>query len=144
MPRKVPKRRGRLGQCGVVCWRQRGSEIEVLLLTSRDTGRWVIPKGWSMQGKSLTEAAALEAWEEAGITGVIRPVPIGSYRYSKRELQAEIDVQVFSLLVTRVAEKFPERRQRKRGWFSTATAAALVAEPELAELIADFPHTVRR
>lgn len=111
-------------QCGALCWRENGPDVEILLVTSRDTGRWVIPKGWPMVGKTLAEAAAQEAWEEAGIRGVIHPVPIGSYRYTKPEQGVELEVVVFSLSVTRAATKFPESKQRRRTWLSLEKAAA--------------------
>lgn len=125
-------------QCGALCWRENGPDVEILLVTSRDTGRWIIPKGWPMVNKTFAEAAAQEAWEEAGIKGVIHPIPLGSYNYIKPELGMELEVVVFSLNVTKTAEKFPERKQRARTWLSLEKAADLVAEAELAALIAEF------
>lgn len=91
-------------QCGALCWRENGADVEILLVTSRDTGRWVIPKGWPMIGKTLAEAAAQEAWEEAGIKGVVHLVPLGSYRYIKPQLDTQLEVVVFSLNVRKAAE----------------------------------------
>lgn len=125
-------------QCGALCWRENGPDVEMLLVTSRDTGRWVIPKGWPMAGKSFAEAAAQEAWEEAGIKGAMHPVPLGIYHYFKPEVCKELEVIVFSLNVTKAAEKFPESKQRRRTWLSLDKAADLVAEPELAALISGF------
>lgn len=128
-----------LVQCGALCWRENGPDIEVLLISSRDTGRWVVPKGWPMEGKTLAEAAAQEAWEEAGIKGEPHPVPLGSYRYQKAELRnSEIEVTLYSLRVDKAAKIFPERKQRKRIWLAPLVAAELVAEEDLAALIAAF------
>lgn len=91
-----------------------------------------------MVGKTRAEAAAQEAWEEAGIKGVMHPVPLGSYHYFKPELGLELEVVVFSLSVTKVEEKFPESKQRSRIWLSPKKAADLVTESELVDLIADF------
>ena len=64
-------------QVAALCWRMgQGGAVEILLVTSRDTGRWVIPKGWPMDGKSASAAAAREAWEEAGVKGTVRPESI--------------------------------------------------------------------
>lgn len=130
--------RGNVIQCGALCWRENGSDVEILLVTSRETGRWVIPKGWPMDGKSLADSAAGEAWEEAGIRGVIHPTPVGSYRYVKPERETELKVIVFSISVEKVSKRFPESKQRTRRWFTPEQAAARVAEPALAALIAAF------
>ncbi len=91
-----------------------------------------------MPGKTFAEAAEQEAWEEAGVKGVIHPVPVGSYHYSKPELAMELEVVVFALKSTKAAAKFPECKQRRRTWLSLEKAAGLVAEPDLAALIANF------
>ena len=112
--------------------------MEVLLLTSRDTGRWIIPKGWP--GRKLTPraAAAREAYEEAGIEGTIRPPePIGRYHYAKQLEAGEIriKVKVFLLHVERQLDAWPEQAERHTRWLSPEQAAELVAEPELAALM---------
>ncbi|MEN9850080.1 MAG: hypothetical protein RL128_243, partial [Pseudomonadota bacterium] len=58
-------------QYGALCWRMHRGKVEVLLITSRDTGRWVIPKGWPIDGLAPAQTAAREAWEEAGVEGDI-------------------------------------------------------------------------
>ncbi|WP_136686091.1 NUDIX hydrolase [Falsirhodobacter xinxiangensis] len=127
-----------LHQCAALCWREIGSEVEILLITSRDTGRWVIPKGWPMDGKTFAEAAAQEAWEEAGVRGVVHPIPLGRYSYWKPQLHKHLDVSVFALNVKEVAGSFPERGQRKRIWRPPSNAAAKIAENALAAMIANF------
>ena len=108
--------------------------IEVLLVTSRDTGRWVIPKGWPMPGRSAPEAAAREAWEEAGVLGEISEASLGHYSYAKRRLPKRplpCAVTVFPLRVEGLANRFPERKERQRKWFAARKAARKVDEPEL-------------
>lgn len=114
---------------------------EVLLITSRDTGRWVIPKGWPIKGLDAAASAAQEAWEEAGVKGTIGADCLGLYSYGKVMDDASVlptVVTVYPMQVTKLARKYPEVGHRRRKWFSTAKAAARVDEPELAELIARF------
>lgn len=132
-------------QFAALCWRIKGSDLQVLLITSRDTGRWVIPKGWPMSDLQPEKAAAREAWEEAGVKGIVTPVPLGAFAYNKalsrkhgQEVEVPCVVTVYPLQVDRLAKKYPEVGQRVRKWFSPAKAAQLVDEPELAELIAAF------
>lgn len=116
-------------------------DLEFLLITSRDTGRWVLPKGWPMKGKKPHVCAAREALEEAGVKGTIGKSTIGSYRYVKRLPNnggVPCSVDVYPLLVERLLEHWPEQGQRSLGWFSAANAASLVAEGELASLIQAF------
>ena len=118
---------------------------EVLLVTSRDTGRWIVPKGNPMPGLADHEAAAVEAWEEAGVRGVVCPTPLGRYRYVKhRRFRAprELDVVLYPMLVTEQTADWPERHQRVTQWVDLDRAAAAVAEPELKHLIAGFREPV--
>lgn len=133
-------------QFGALCWRLRSDgSPEVLMITSRGTGRWIIPKGWPQKGQTAARAAETEAWEEAGVTGKVAPDCIGIYGYEKRRRRgpdAPCVVAVFALRVTREAEKWPERKERKRRWMRPQKAAGLVAEPELARILRDLPQTV--
>lgn len=133
-------------QYAALCWREAMAGIEVLLITSRDTGRWVLPKGWPMPGLSPEDAAAREAWEEAGVVGQISPVGLGRYGYLK-EMGANpaipCAVAVYGLQVADLAAKFPEESERRRNWFPLDQAASLVREPELAELIRSFVPPTR-
>ncbi len=115
--------------------------MRVLLITSRDTGRWVIPKGWPMRNRSEAEAAAREAWEEAGLRGAVSERPLGIYTYRKaltRGLAVSCVVRVYPLEAREMLRKFPETGQRRAKWFSQAKAASRVAEHDLATLIRDF------
>lgn len=114
---------------------------EVMLITSRDTGRWVMPKGNPIVGMSPHEAAAEEAWEEAGLTGHVCAAPLGEYRYLKRRRrrgEEEATVALYPLAVTAQAADWPEKGQRATRWFALAEAAAAVTEPQLKALIAGF------
>ena len=112
--------------------------IEILLVTSRDIGRWIIPKGWTSKGIKDCKAAAREAREEAGVKGKILREAIGTYRYIKRELGngALIEVRVFLLKVSKRCKRWPEKRERRRAWFDIEDAASRVSDPELSILIA--------
>lgn len=128
-------------QYGALCWRTGGDGIETLLITSRDTGRWIIPKGWPMTGLAPEAAAAQEAWEEAGVEGVMNPVCLGRYGYQKLlspTAQVPCAVAVYGIRVLRLADKFPEVKERTRQWFPKDIAATMVNEPDLAGLIANF------
>lgn len=128
-------------QYGALCWRGTGTGIEVLLITSRDTGRWVIPKGWPITGLAPEAAAAQEAWEEAGVEGVMNPACLGRFGYHKvlsETAHVPCAVAVYGLRVVQLAEKFPEAAERQRVWFRPLDAAELVHEAELASLIVGF------
>ena len=111
--------------------------IEILLVTSRDTGRWIIPKGWTSKRIKDCKAAAREAREEAGVKGKILRDAIGTYRYIKRELGngVLIEVRVFLLKVSKRCKRWPEKRERRRAWFDIEDAVSRVSDPELSILI---------
>jgi len=118
--------------------RRSDGTFEVMLVTSRGTGSWILPKGWPMAGKTLAEAAAQEAYEEAGVRGVASPDEIGRFAHSKSQLLAEplhCEVAVFPMAVEQELEVWPERRQRTRAWFAVDEAAAAVKSPALARII---------
>jgi 8-oxo-dGTP pyrophosphatase MutT (NUDIX family) len=115
--------------------------LEILLISSRETHRWVIPKGWPMKGRKPHAAAAREALEEAGVVGRIAKRPLGSYHYIKRlkngaPLQCTVDV--FPMMVSHQQRRWREQDQRTVRWFSAEEAAMAVEEPELQALIDDF------
>ena len=115
--------------------------VSVLLVTSRETKRWVIPKGNLSPGVAPHIGAADEAREEAGVVGAICPVPLGSFRYRKRKgsgASLMADVEVFPLAVNQELDDWPEKAERQRKWFSLASAASAVDEPDLADLIRSF------
>ncbi len=111
---------------------------EVLLVTSRDTGRWIIPKGWRLKGLKGHQSAAREARDEAGVKGKVKQKAIGRFSYIKREARADriIDVTVFLLFVRKECKSWREAGQRRRAWFAPEAAAIHVQEPELSLLLA--------
>src|SRR6185312_11225605 len=103
--------------------------LMVMLVTSRDTGRWVLPKGWPKKRLSGSELAGLEAFEEAGLLGMVAKKPIGLYRYTKRlrdRSEVECEVDVYLMRVSKELDDWPERGQRQRRWFTPTDAAAAV------------------
>jgi 8-oxo-dGTP pyrophosphatase MutT (NUDIX family) len=128
-------------QYAALPYRIEGRQVRILLITSRETHRWVIPKGWPVNGLKPQDAAAAEAAEEAGLIGAIEAKPLGSYRYLKRlKRDADIAVQVivFPFLVEAQVESWKEQDQRSLQWFGYRTAASRVAEPSLRRLIREF------
>jgi len=105
----------------------------VCLVTSSSGSRWVVPKGHLEPGKSAGQIAIDEAWEEAGLVGVLRPEPIGSYLYSK--FNNVYQVVVFVMDVTEAAKEWPEDSFRRRVWVEPAEAMETVQETGLRELI---------
>lgn len=127
-------------QYAALPWR-RAAGLEILLITSRETGRWVIPKGWPMAGHSAAESAAQEAYEEAGVRGRLAAEPLGHYDYRKRLRgggRKPFRVEVFALEVSEILDLWPEAHQRRRQWVSPQEAAELVHEPQLAALMLAF------
>ena len=129
-------------QYGVLAWKEsEGGGRRVLLITSRETKRWVIPRGNPIAGLPPAAAAAQEAWEEAGIRGETDAESIGAYRYEKRRLNGAFvpaEVRVFVMRVTEEADSWPEAHERERRWFAPEDAAAAVDEPDLKELLRGF------
>jgi 8-oxo-dGTP pyrophosphatase MutT (NUDIX family) len=118
-------------------------QLEVLLVTTRQTRRWVIPKGWRSKRLSNHDAAAREAHEEAGVTGKLLKKPVGSYSYLKRDEDGfrPVTVTVYVLKVRGQQNRWKEVDERKRRWLSIAKAAELVQEPALATIIERLKRT---
>ena len=133
-------------QTGALPWRlTKGNKPEVLLVTGRRSGRWIIPKGWPMLGKSLADAAAREAFEEAGISGQVDPKPLGSFHHARRSFfgTLEVEILVHPLAVEKELSDWPERGERDRRWFPLKTARALVDSAELQGLIAALGKRIK-
>jgi len=114
--------------------------FEVMLVTSRTTKRFIVPKGWPMKGKSGRKAATIEAREEAGVIGKTRKAPAGTYSYWKR-LQSNfvrIDVVVYLLEVSEELARWEEAKSRQRAWLKPLDAASLIDEPDLSTLMASL------
>lgn len=115
------------------------------MVTTRETRRWVIPKGWPSKRLSDRKAALREAEEEAGIIGVIAKTPIGQYKYFKRYSDGFqlVDVDVYLMAVEHQLDEWPEQHERRRAWLSVKAAAAAVLEPGLREIILSLKQATR-
>lgn len=125
-------------QCAALPLTAADGAIRIVLVTSRETRRWVIPKGWIEPGEAPHHSAAREAFEEAGLAGEAEPDPLGTYSYDKRKANGILlpcEVLVFRYRVDRMLTDWPERHQRERRLFTPQAAAALVLEPSLARLL---------
>ncbi|MER8503486.1 MULTISPECIES: NUDIX hydrolase [unclassified Mesorhizobium] len=112
-------------------------DVEVMLVTSRTTRRFIVPKGWPMKGKSGRKAATIEAQEEAGVLGKTLKQPAGTYCYWKRLANrfVRVDVVVYLLEVTEELADWEESKTRQRAWLAPADAAVLIDEPDLSTLV---------
>lgn len=135
-PGKLPKG----AQLAALCFRMRkNGKHQVLLITSRGSGRWIPPKGWPIRGQSHRKTAAQEAFEEAGVKGSPYSQCLGLYKYVGRRNGSEAkEAYLYPLKVTGFARKFPEKGQRIIKWFSPKKAAMLVREPKLKKLLLRF------
>ncbi|MDM9644866.1 NUDIX hydrolase [Rhizobium sp. S163] len=125
-------------QFGALCLRSGAGGTEILLITTRQTKRWTIPKGWPIRGMKPHRVAECEAWEEAGVEGRARRRSVGSFTYMKTlddgvRVPATVDVHLLD--VRRCNRIFPERKERTLAWLAPGKAARLVAEPELQKIL---------
>jgi 8-oxo-dGTP pyrophosphatase MutT (NUDIX family) len=129
-------------QYAALPWRKRADgALEALLITSRESRRWVIPKGWPMADRKPGLCAEQEAFEEAGVLGACGRKAVGLYHYDKRLRSGRLQnvrVMVYPLEVREERDEWPEKGQRERLWTTPAEAARLVDEPELKVLLAKF------
>ncbi len=125
-------------QVAALCLRKGKAGPEVLMVTSRTTRRWVLPKGWPMKGRTLAGSALQEAWEEAGIIGTVEEGALGWFSYDKIRKGAPAlpcRVGVFRVRVAELANDWPERGERTRAWLRIEDAAKAVAEPGLQAML---------
>lgn len=127
-------------QFAALCYRMKGDKIQVCIVTTRRTGRWILPRGWPTHKQTAHDGAAIEAFEEAGVTGHVFSNAIGTYVYDKPidDGVAPVLVVVYAILATDVAKKWPEKKQRKRRWVSLKKAASKLDEPGLRQIVANF------
>lgn len=128
-------------QYAALCYRMVKGKPKILLITSRGTRRWILPKGWPMKTRSPGQAALQEAYEEAGVIGRASEVPVGMYSYRKaigNGIEVPCVAVIYPVKVTLLKANYPEAGQRKRDWFSRKKAARQVTEPELARLLKTF------
>jgi len=128
-------------QFAALCWRRKAGKVQILLVTSRRRKRWIVPKGWPMDGKTPATCALIEAWEEAGVKGTASDACLGVYSYARlREGQENIPclAMLYPVKVKKLKHKYPEWRDRKRKWVSRKKAARMVKHRELGKLIKGF------
>lgn len=132
-------KRPRNVQVAALCYRETAGRTEVLLITSRDTGRWILPKGWLIDGLDGPQSALQEAWEEAGVKdGDLTTDPVGSFDYDKRQeggYDIPVEAKVYKVRANTLADEFPEADERTRKWVSPSDAANMVQEPGLQEIL---------
>jgi 8-oxo-dGTP pyrophosphatase MutT (NUDIX family) len=131
-------------QFGVIPFRREPDGLRILMVTSRETRRWVLPKGWPIKGLKPHESAAREALEEAGVVGRIGRKPVGEYAYCKRMTEHFVlcSVRLYPLEAHAQAATWKEKGQRELGWFTPIEAADRVDEPGLATILREFPAEI--
>lgn len=141
IPLPSSQKRGLRTQFGALCYRVQKGNIQVLLITSRGSKRWIVPKGWPMDGATPAKTAEREAFEEAGVEGKVTGNCIGIYSYTK-DMGADEDlhcmVALFPIKVQKLHAVFPEYKERRRRWFSLKKAAKALGEPELSQIVKSF------
>lgn len=129
-------------QVAAICYQGEGADCKILMITSRETKRWILPKGWPIDGLAADAAAAQEAWEEAGVKAAnIAPEPLGAYDYNKRldsGATVQCTTQVYAIEVDHLEDQFPEADERSRKWVDAQQAAKMVDEPGLQTILQNF------
>ena len=146
-PRKRKVKRAVRVQYGALPYRlTHDAALEILLVTTRQSKRWIIPKGWPIKGLRPAKSAAREAYEEAGVRGRVGAKSIGFFAYGKsldgNGIQVNCEVRVFPLLVKRQSETWPDIEQRVVQWVAPEKALMLIKDPELKALVAAFVKRV--
>ncbi|MEM8553799.1 MAG: NUDIX hydrolase [Pseudomonadota bacterium] len=132
----APHRRQVRSQYAALCYRMVKGRCQVLLVTTRGKGRWIVPRGWPMDGFTPAETALQEAYEEAGVIGRAHPNCLGVYTYMKSGVPCV--VAVYAVAVKRLAREYRETGERRRQWCAIPQAIQLVDEPELRSILASF------
>ncbi len=131
-------------QFGALCYRFKGQDLRVLLVTSRKSGLWILPKGWPLDGATPAQTALREAEEEAGAIGKVTGGSIGLYSDVKTltsNQQVPCVIAIYPIKVKKLLRSYREKSQRKRKWFSLKRAASTVDNPELRQFLKDLdPH----
>jgi len=129
-------------QSGVIPYRRKNGELQVLLITSMKRKKWILPKGYIEFNLSPFESAKKEAYEEAGVIGANETVEVGSFRI-KRSIGV-CDIKVYSMEVIEVLDDYPDKELRKRKWFSVKDAADNISIPEVSGMILSLNEKVRK
>lgn len=130
--------RSRSIQYGALPYRCSPDGVEIMLVTSRASGRWIVPKGWLAPGLAPHLSAAKEAYEEAGVMGTAGEIPIGTFLHLKTATRQRLRVEVYPMEVVEELDHWPERFQRRRQWFNLEQAAHVVSERSLRRMIRSF------
>lgn len=128
-------------QYAALPWRRSKDHLQILLVTTLTTGRWIVPKGWPLPGLAPAQCAAQEAAEEAGVVGDVGPRPLGTFQYEKRRKSGEAlqcRVEVFAMEVQSRRRNWPEKSVRQARWCSVEDALERVSDPGLRRIIAKF------
>lgn len=128
-------------QVAALCYRMTDAGHEILLVTSRGRGNWILPKGWPKKAVSSAQTALEEAFEEAGVKGHVCETPMGSFHYDKStkgELVLRCQASVYAIKVVEICDEFPEKGDRQIIWATPEKAAKMVCEPELAKFLLRF------
>lgn len=132
-------------QYAALPWRVSNGALQILLVTTRNTRRWIVPKGWPIPHRAPPECAAREAFEEAGVVGDVASEPLGAFTYEKQLKSGEkvtCNVEVFPLAVARQSRAWPEKRARQTDWCSVEEALSRIAEPGLRRIVAKLMKQV--
>ena len=128
-------------QSGVIPYRRKNGELQVLLITSIKRKRWILPKGYIEFNLSPFESAKKEAYEEAGVIGANETVEIGSFKMHRAI--GVCNIIIYSMEVLEVLDDYPEKDLRKRKWFSVKDAASNIGIPEVAEIISHLEEKIK-
>ncbi|MDP6505655.1 MAG: NUDIX hydrolase [Planctomycetota bacterium] len=129
-------------QSAVVPFRKKGGDLQVLLITSRNNGNWIVPKGLIEAGLSARESAAVEAHEEAGIRGEVSTRAVADYSYSK--WGGTCDVAVYLMKVKEVLDDWLEKEEREREWVTLEKAIGRVKRREIRDTLEKLPKHIKR
>lgn len=136
--------RSRVEQAGAICFRASADNLaEVLLVASRTSGRWGIPKGKIEAGETSAFAAAREALEEGGVRGLVSTEAIGSFDYTKEGSELSYHINVHLLEVKETLADFPEKQTRRLKWALLESAANEVSNPRLRDLLSCSSARIR-
>ncbi|MCK7612064.1 NUDIX hydrolase [Roseibium sediminicola] len=130
-------------QIAALCHRMRDGRAEVLLVTSKSTRRWILPKGWPILSHRAHRTAAIEAFEEAGVVGRVHKNPFASfssYKGGEAGLKIRTEILVFLVDVDSVAEEFPDSAERDSRWVSIEEAIKITNDSGLADVFRKLEH----
>jgi 8-oxo-dGTP pyrophosphatase MutT (NUDIX family) len=129
-------------QSGVIPYRKKSGELQILLITSVKKKKWIVPKGYIEFNLSPFESAKKEAYEEAGVIGANETVELGSFIMNRSI--GHCNIKIFSMEVLEVLDDYPEKEYRKRKWFPVKEAAENISIPEASSMILSLESVVSK